>query len=106
MYAIIEKGGHQYRVAPGDTLRVQKLEADNGGHEVSLDRVLLLATEEGTLIGTPFVRGAMVKAEVLRDEKGDKVMIFKKKPRKGHKKLRGHRQLHTVLKITDIVQGG
>ena len=105
MYAIIESGGHQHKVLPGETIRVQKIEAENG-KEISLDRVLLVSKEENISVGEPFVKNALVKAEIQGDEKGAKDLIFKKKPRKGHKKLRGHRQNYTVLKITDIVFGG
>jgi large subunit ribosomal protein L21 len=105
MYAIIENGGHQHKVSPGVTIRVQKIEAENG-KEISLDKVLLVSKEENISVGGPFVKNALVKAEIQGDEKGGKALIFKKKPRKGHKKLRGHRQNYTVLKITDIVIGG
>ncbi|RPI37941.1 MAG: 50S ribosomal protein L21 [Nitrospiraceae bacterium] len=105
MYAIIENGGHQHKVSPGDTIKVQKIEAENG-KEVSLDRVILVADGEHISVGDPFIKNALVKAEMLGNEKAEKALIFKKKPRKGHKKLRGHRQNYTALKITDIVIGG
>jgi len=104
MYAIIENGGHQHKVAPGDTIKVQKIEADSG--QISLDKVLLVASDERVSVGSPYVGNAVVKAEIQGVVKGAKDLIFKKKPRKGHKKLRGHRQNFTVLKITDIVFGG
>ncbi|MBP1674049.1 MAG: rplU [Bacteroidetes bacterium] len=81
MYAIIENGGHQHKVSLGETIKVQ-------------------------MLGSPYVGNAVVKAEIQGVVKGAKDLIFKKKPRKGHKKLRGHRQNFTVLKITDIVFGG
>ena len=105
MYAIIENGGHQYKVSPGETIKVQKIEAGNV-KEISLDKVLLVSKDENVSVGKPFVMNALVKAEIQGDEKGEKALIFKKKPRKGHKKLRGHRQNYTALKITDIVIGG
>jgi large subunit ribosomal protein L21 len=105
MYAVIEKGGHQHKVSPGDTIRVQKIEnADE--KEISIDKVILVSNGENISVGRPFVENALVKAQIQGDEKGTKDLIFKKKPRKGHKKLRGHRQNYTVLKITDIVFGG
>jgi len=105
MYAVIETNGHQHRVSPGDTIRVQKLE--NGSEkEINLDRVIFVSSAEKISVGRPYVENASVKAEIQGDEKGAKDLIFKKKPRKGHKKLRGHRQNYTVLKITDIVFGG
>ena len=105
MYAVIENGGHQHKVSPGDTIRVQKIENDNE-KEISLDKVLFVSSDENVSVGRPFVENALVKAEIQGNEKGAKDLIFKKKPRKGHKKLRGHRQNYTVLKITDIVFGG
>ena len=105
MYAVIETNGHQHKVSPGDTIRVQKLE--NGSEkEINLDRVIFVSSAEKISVGRPYVENASVKAEIQGDEKGAKDLIFKKKPRKGHKKLRGHRQNYTVLKITDIVFGG
>jgi large subunit ribosomal protein L21 len=105
MYAVIEKGGHQHKVSPGDTIRVQKIE--NGDEkEISLGKVIFVSSGDHVTVGRPFVENASVKAEIQGDEKGTKDLIFKKKPRKGHKKLRGHRQNYTVLKITDIVFGG
>ncbi len=105
MYAVIENGGHQHKVFPGDMIKVQKIEADNGT-EISLDKVLLILKDENVSVGNPFVKNAIVKAEIQGIEKAAKALIFKKKPRKGHKKLRGHRQNYTVLKIIDIVSGG
>jgi large subunit ribosomal protein L21 len=105
MYAVIEKGGHQHRVSPGDTIRVQKIE-DGNEKEISLDKVIFVSSGEKVSVGGPFVENVSVKAEIQGNEKGAKDLIFKKKPRKGHKKLRGHRQNYTVLKITDIVFGG
>jgi large subunit ribosomal protein L21 len=105
IYAIVENGGHQHKVSPGDTIKVQKIETENG-KEIDLDKVLFISKDESVSMGNPFVKNAIVKAEIQGDEKGAKDLIFKKKPRKGHKKLRGHRQNYTVLKITDIVFGG
>jgi large subunit ribosomal protein L21 len=105
MYAVIENGGHQHRVSPGDTIRVQKIENGNE-KEIMLDKVIFVSGGEKVSVGRPFVENASVKAEIQGNEKGAKDLIFKKKPRKGHKKLRGHRQNYTVLKITDIVFGG
>ena len=105
MYAVIEKSGHQHKVSPGDIIRVQKIE-NGDAKEISLDKVIFVSSDENVLVGRPFVENALVKAEIQGNEKGTKDLIFKKKPRKGHKKLRGHRQNYTVLKITDIVFGG
>jgi large subunit ribosomal protein L21 len=105
MYAVIENSGHQHKVSPGDTIRVQKIENGNE-KEISLDKVIFVSSGENVSVGRPFVENVLVKAEIQGNEKGTKDLIFKKKPRKGHKKLRGHRQNYTVLKITDIVFGG
>ena len=105
MYAVIKEGGHQHKVSLGDTIRVQKIENDSV-KEISLDKVLFISNDDNIKMGNPFIENAVVKAEIQGTEKGAKDIIFKKKPRKGHKKLRGHRQNYTVLKITDIVSGG
>jgi large subunit ribosomal protein L21 len=105
MYAIIDAAGFQIKVAPGDTIRVQKL-TTSGDINITFDKVLFVAKDEMTMIGSPYVQNASVKAEILKDDKARKVIIFKKKPRKGHKKLRGHRQPYSLVKIQDIVVGG
>jgi large subunit ribosomal protein L21 len=105
MYAIIDAAGFQIKVAPGDTIKVQKL-TSSGDSSVTFDKVLFVSMDESTMIGSPYVNNASVKAEILKDDKARKVMIFKKKPRKGHKKLRGHRQPYSLVKIQDIVVGG
>ncbi len=105
MYAIIDAAGFQFKVAPGDTIKVQKL-ATSGDMNVTFDKVLFVSKDETTTIGNPYVKNVSVKAEILGDDKDRKVIIFKKKPRKGHKKLRGHRQPYSLVKIQDIVVGG
>ncbi len=102
MYAVIETGGKQYKVQPGDFVKVEKLEAENGD-QIELDRVLALSTDDGLNIGDPTLDQAKVKATVLRNAKGKKIIVFKKKRRKGFKKKQGHRQWHTLLRIDDIV---
>lgn len=105
MYAIIDTEGFQHKVAPGDTIRVQKIHSA-AGTAVTFEKVLLVSSEDKTLIGSPYVKNATVKAELLDEEKGKKVIIFKKKPRKGHMKTRGHRQQYSLVSIKDIVVGG
>ena len=105
MYAIIETEGFQKKVAPGDIVRVQKMNSD-AGSTVMFEKVLLVSGENETLVGSPYVRNARVNAEVVGDEKARKVVIFKKKPRKGHKKTQGHRQQYSLVAIKDIVTGG
>lgn len=105
MYAIIDAAGFQVKVTPGETIKVQKLTHSDDMHVV-FDKVLLVSKDETTMVGSPYVKNASVKAEILKDDKARKVIIFKKKPRKGHKKLRGHRQQYSLIKIQDIVVGG
>jgi len=105
MYAIIDAAGFQLKVAPGDTVKVQKLKS-SGDSNVTFNKVLMVSKDDTTMVGSPYVKNASVKAEILKEDKARKVMIFKKKPRKGHKKLRGHRQPYSLVKIQDIVVGG
>lgn len=100
MYAVIETGGKQYRVQPGERLRVEKLGAEPGA-KVSFP-VLLLADGAKVQVGTPTVGSAQVTAEVLGEEKGEKITIFKYRRRKGYRRKNGHRQIYTALKIVDI----
>ena len=102
MYAIIRTGGQQYRVAVGDTVKVETLEAE-AGSEVTLNDVLLVAAEDGSIkAGKPVVEGASVKATVLSHGRSDKVRIFKFRRRKHSMKSGGHRQNYTELKIEAI----
>ncbi|MBX6341482.1 MAG: 50S ribosomal protein L21 [Thermomicrobiaceae bacterium] len=102
MYAVVQTGGKQYRVAVGDTLEVEKLDAEPGS-QVTLDRVLLVSTDGGVRIGTPVVEGARVVATVDGQTKGEKIVVFKYKPKKRYRRKQGHRQRYTRLTITDIV---
>lgn len=105
MYAIIETGGHQLKVSPEMTVKVEKLKAEKA-QEIILDKVLAISKDNGELIlGKPYVEGASVKAEVIDTKKDRKILVFKKIPRKYHKKLRGHRQFYTLLKIKEIIGG-
>jgi large subunit ribosomal protein L21 len=103
-YAIVEIGGTQHRVSPGDRIRVQRLGGE-AGSSVSLDRVLLVQAEGGLRTGSPYVPGASVTATVLSEGKGRKVLVFKKKRRKQYRRTRGHRQIFTALQIDAIVPG-
>jgi large subunit ribosomal protein L21 len=105
MYAIIESGGKQHRVAPGDVVAVERLEAEPGA-KVKLDKVLLVTTDQGTEVGRPHVAGAVVQATVLAQDRGRKILIFKKKRRKKFRKRQGHRQSITRLMIDQIDAGG
>ena len=101
MYAIIKTGGKQYRVSPGQTLRVEKLEGEVGT-KIELSEVLLVGGEGETQIGSPRVEGATVSAEIVEQGRGSKIIVFKKKRRKGYHKKQGHRQYFTGLKIQEI----
>jgi len=109
MYAIVETGGKQYRVSNNETINVDLITDAEGellanGEEVVLDRVLMVANEDGSYaIGAPLVEKAIVHAKIVHGiEKGEKVIVFKKKRRQGYKKTIGHRQQHTKLLITSI----
>jgi large subunit ribosomal protein L21 len=101
MYAVIKTGGKQYRVEPGATIRVEKLPGDKGT-TVELGDVLLGADGENVTVGAPHVPGASVKAEIVAQGLGPKLLIFKFRRRKAYRKKTGHRQPFTALKITDI----
>jgi large subunit ribosomal protein L21 len=101
MYAIIRTGGKQYQVAAGDTLRVEKL-AGEVGDTIELSDVLLVADGDDVKVGKPVVEGAKVVAKIAEQGKAKKVLVFKKKKRKGYKVLRGHRQMFTALSIEEI----
>ncbi len=105
MYAIVETGGKQYRVSSGDTIRVEKLSSEPGS-VIGLEKVLAVIDGTKTVIGTPYVNGAEIKAEVMGLGKADKVLVYKKRPRRVYEKLRGHRQSFTTLKIKEVSFGG
>jgi large subunit ribosomal protein L21 len=104
-YAIVEIGGVQHRVSPGDRIKVQRLEGEAGG-TVTLDRVLMVQSEGALQVGSPYVAGASIQATLLGEGKGRKVLIFKKKRRKQYRRTRGHRQIFTSLQIEGIRLGG
>jgi len=101
MYAVIETGGKQYRVELGSELAVERLEGAPGD-TISFDRVLLVADGGEAQIGTPVVTDALVTASVLRQDRGDKVIVFKYRPKARHRAKKGHRQEQTVLRVADI----
>ena len=105
MYAIVETGGRQYKVSSGDVIKVDKL-ASEPGAVVDLGKVLAVMDGSKTVLGTPYVKGAEVKAEVVGSGKDEKVLVYKKRPRRVYEKLRGHRQPFTTLKIKEVSFGG
>ena len=101
MYAVLETGSKQYRVAEGDTLEIERLETE-AGKPVTFSRVLMVNRDGKVSVGTPTVTGASVEADVVEHIRGEKKLTFKMKRRKGYHKTIGHRQELTVVKITAI----
>ena len=104
MYAVIQTGGKQYRVAEGDTLKVEKIAAEEGA-SVELEKVLMIADGETVTVGKPYVEGGKVTATVTSHGRGEKIKIIKFRRRKHHMKRQGHRQWFTELKVTGINAG-
>ncbi len=106
MYAVIKTGGKQYRVTSGDVIVVEKLLGEPG-ETIEVGQVMMLGEEgKAPTVGSPVVEKAAVFAEVLEQQKGDKVLVFKKKRRHNYRRLKGHRQLETVLRIVDVSATG
>lgn len=105
MYAVIRTGGKQYRVAPDDTLQIEKIEGE-AGDTVSFCEVLLIGGNGEASIGTPTIEGAQVSAEVLEQGRGPKITIFKKKRRQNYRRKRGHRQDLTTVRILQVLAAG
>ena len=101
MYAIVEIGGQQFKIEKDQKLYVNLMEGDEG-KEVEFDQVLLLANGDDIQVGKPLVDGARIKAKILANVKSDKVIVFKKKRRKGYQKKNGHRQPMTQIQIEEI----
>ena len=101
MYAILETGGKQYKVRPGDTLQVEKLPGE-AGDTVELNRVLMVADDETVAVGKPLVAGAKVLAELVGQGRGPKIIVFKYKAKVRYRRKTGHRQSLTTLRITEI----
>lgn len=101
MYAVIATGGKQYRVSPGDTIRVEKL-AVGEGENIDFDTVLMLRDGDAVTVGTPYVEGGRVSGIIKAHGRGTKIEIIKMKRRKHHRKQMGHRQAYTEVEITAI----
>ncbi|HOK76155.1 MAG TPA: 50S ribosomal protein L21 [Verrucomicrobiota bacterium] len=102
MYAVFETGSKQYRVSEGDKIEVEKLTAESG-QTVTFDRVLLVSKDDKVAVGTPIVAGAKVVADVVENKRGEKLVVWKMKRRKGYRRKAGHRQSLTVLRVKQIV---
>jgi large subunit ribosomal protein L21 len=101
MYAVIKTGGKQYKVAPGDMVKVEKLDAKKGD-TIEIKDVFMVADGDRVTVGKPTVANATVTAEVLGEGRGEKLLIFKHRRRKGFRKTTGHRQDFTTLKVKEI----
>ncbi len=99
MYAIIEAGGKQFRVSEGDVIKIEKISDDKS---VTFGNVLMVSDGENISYGNPYLDSAEVTADVMGTDKAKKILVFKQKTRKNHRKLRGHRQLYTSVKISNI----
>ena len=102
MYAVITTGGKQYKVAPGDVVRVETLDAKKGD-TVELKDVYMIADGDNVSVGKPRLESARVTAEVLGEGRGEKLLIFKHKKRKGYRRTNGHRQNYTAIKVKEII---
>lgn len=102
IYAIVETGGKQYKVSPGQTIDVERLPAEEGS-TIELERVLLVADGDRVTVGKPTIEGAKVVAEVIGEGKGEKVIVFKYKPKVHYRRKTGHRQIYTRLAIKEIL---
>ena len=101
MFGIIETGGKQYKVSVGDQIKIEKVAGDVGS-KVVFDKVLLSADGEDIKIGQPYISGSQISGEILAQEKGKKLIVFKYKPKKRQRTKNGHRQEYTKIKITEI----
>jgi large subunit ribosomal protein L21 len=102
MYAVIKTGGKQYRVAPGEKIKIEQIPADIGA-QIVLDQVLMVADGDAVKLGTPLVTGTTVSATVIAQGRGVKVKIFKMRRRKHYMKTQGHRQNYTEIRVDSIV---
>ncbi len=105
MFAVIKTGGKQYRIATNDIIRVERLPGE-AGDIVELGSVLMVGGDDGLSVGAPLVAGASVAAEVLRQDRADRIIVFKKKRRQNYRRRKGHRQHETVLRVTEILTDG
>lgn len=105
MYAIIKTGGKQYKVAADDTIELQRLPGE-AGDQVSFGEVLVVGGDDGITLGSPLVAGAQVAGEIIEHTRSATILVFKKRRRQNSKRSRGHRQDHTVVRITEILTGG
>lgn len=103
MYAIIRDRGMQYRVEQGQVLTIDLIESAEAGSQIELGEVLLVGDGETVKVGAPLVRGALVRAEVLSEQKGEKIIVFRYRNKKRYRRRTGHRQRYTQIKINEII---
>ena len=101
MYAVVRNGGHQYRVSEGDTIEVERLDVE-AGTSYTFEEVLMIGGEDAPAVGTPYLDGARVSATILGEQKGEKITVFKYKPKNRYRVKTGHRQVYTRLRIDSI----
>jgi len=101
MYAVVKTGGKEYRISQGDIIRVEKVEG-TAGDQVALKDVLMVSQEDQVQLGTPHLANVVVTGEIVQEVKGKKVLTYKMKKRKNYRRLKGHRQTYTYLKVNDI----
>ena len=104
MYAVIQTGGKQYRVSPGDLITIEKLEG-TAGDRVEIASVLMVGEGSQVTVGRPRIGQARVVGTIVRQERGPKILVYKHKRRKGYQKRQGHRQWQTLLRVSEIVTG-
>ncbi len=103
MYALFEYKGKQYKAEKGAEIRVDKIEAKEGEEKISIESVLLVSSEEGVKVGTPYVAGCKIVAKKGDDIRDRKVLVYKEKSKKNYHKLKGHRQEYSIISIEDII---
>jgi large subunit ribosomal protein L21 len=104
MYAVVKTGGKEYKISKGDLLRVEKLDG-NIGDPVTLNEVLMVSDEGQFQVGTPLLANTAIRAEIVQEIKGKKVLTYKMKRRKNYRRFKGHRQMYTYLKVNEIQTG-
>jgi large subunit ribosomal protein L21 len=104
VYAVVKTGGHQYKASVGDELIIERL-PNEVGTQVELDQVYLVADEDGVLVGQPTVDGAFIRATILEEFRGPKILVFKYKPKERYRRRMGHRQTYMRLRVDEIVRG-
>jgi large subunit ribosomal protein L21 len=102
MYAVIKSGGKQYRVAPGQTIRLEKV-AGEVGAKIELGNILLVENDGNVQVGSPLVANAKIQATVVEHDRAKKILVFKKKRKKQYRRTQGHRQDYTAVRIDDII---